>query len=525
MVSLRRMNNIKGVLRIMLGFAIASAVLGFEIIGFKEGQAAENTTARTVSFREVSSTELGFRIKVPGTTKVDSSLAPAFVRISDKELDIKLSREVSPYKDIHGYFNTYLYKYIMDPRYREANGIKLIADGYRSINGIRTRIVSFSRSSVAYTHALYITGEKQFYSCFIRSGCSEKQADMIKQIISSFRTTEAKGEPSFDLALKPELPDWNEETRDFYNKLANSKDIKWGIFYPNSLTKGFSRIEEIEKQLGYSFPLTLHYIYLGHEFPAKGMLEAYKQGKTVELTMQVMWNVIPGNTDSEKRNVNFDVIDGLYDNYLRSFARSAKDFGHPFIFRLNNEMNSTWVRYSGIALLCDPDVFIGVWRHIYDIFQEEGVSNAIWVFNPNDVDFPPMNWNSHISYYPGNKYVQMIGLTGYNTGTYYKELTQENWRSFTQIYDPLNEKYSKVYGRFPWMITEFACSSIGGDKEQWIREMFDNIHKYNNIKAALWWSYADFDYSKGKENAVAARRYWLDEKQEYLKAFRDGLGY
>lgn len=455
---------------------------------------------------------------------VDSSLAPAFIRISGDDLDIKLSREVSPYKDIHGYFNTYLYKYIMDPQYREANGIKLVADGYRSINGIRTRIVSFSRNTDVYTHALYITGEKEFYSCFIRGGCSGKQADIIKQIISSFRTTEAKGEPSFNLALKPELPEWSEETRDLYNKLVNSKDIKWGIFYPNSLTKGFARIEEIEKELGYSFPLTLHYIYLGHEFPAKGMQEAYKQGKTVELTMQVMWNVIPGNTDSEMRNVNFDVIDGLYDDYLRSFARAAKDFGHPFIFRLNNEMNSTWVRYSGIALLCDPDVFIGVWRHIYDIFQEEGVGNTIWVFNPNDVDFPPMNWNSHISYYPGNKYVQMIGLTGYNTGTYYKELTQENWRRFTQIYDPLNERYSKVYGSFPWMITEFACSSIGGDKEQWIRDMFDNIHKYRNIKAAIWWSYADYDYSKGKENAVAARRYWLDEKPEYLNAFREGLG-
>jgi len=526
------MNNIRGVVRSILTFTIALFILNFESIGFgygekntgvKLGQTAENVAAMAASFREVSSAELGFRMKVPGTMMVDDSLMPAFIRISDKDMDIKVSREVSPYEDIHGYFNTYLYKYIMDPQYREANSIDLIADGYRSINGMRTRVVSFSRRASIYTHALYLTGGKEFYSCFIRSGRSEKQADMVRQIISSFKKTEAKGEPRFNIALKPELPDWNEETRAFYSKLVSSKDIKWGIFYPNSLTKDFSRIEQMEKELGHSFPITLHYIYLGSGFPRKGMEEAYKRGKIVELTMQVMWNVTPGNSDPEKKNVNFDVIDGLYDEHLRSFAREAKAFGHPFIFRLNNEMNSTWVRYSGIALLCDPDVFIRVWRHIYDIFQEEGVRNAIWVFNPNDVDFPPLNWNSHISYYPGNRYVQMIGLTGYNTGTYYKELTQENWRSFTQIYDPLNEKYSEVYGSFPWMITEFACSSIGGDKEQWIRDMFDNIHKYRNIKAALWWSYVDYDYSKGKENAVAARRYWLDEKPEYLKAFREGL--
>lgn len=529
----------------MFVFVVTAAVMGFDCISFefgngsrdiqesREGEwAAVGKTAYVddIGFREVICPELGFRIEVPGNMAVDGSLMPAFIRISGPDMDIKLSRESSPYKDIDGYFNVYLYKYLLDDGYREANNIELLTDGYRGINGVRTRILSFSRRPApaggrqnTYTHGLFITGEKEFYSCFIRSGSSGEQAEIIRQVLGSFRKIEAEGGPEFDIAFKPELPGWNEETRAFYDELAGSRDIKWGIFYPNSLTKGFSRIEEIEKELGYNFPLTLHYIYLGHQFPMEGMAEAYRRGKTVELTMQVMWNVAPGNTDAEKKNINFDVIDGLYDDYLISFAREAKAFGHPFIFRLNNEMNSTWVRYSGIALLCDPDIYIRVWRHIYDIFEKEGVRNAIWVFNPNDVDFPPLNWNSHVSYYPGNGYVHLIGLTGYNTGTYYKELTQENWRSFAQIYEPLNEKYSAIYGKFPWMITEFACSSVGGDKEQWIRDMFDSIHGYSNIKAALWWSYADYDYSKGKENAVAARRYWLDEKPEYLKAFREGL--
>ena len=45
---------------------------------------------------------------------------------------------------------------------------------------------------------------------------------------------------------------------------------------------------------------------------------------------------------------------------------------------------------------------------------------------------------------------------------------------------------------------------------------------YPEIKAAVWWSYADFDYRPGKEG-IPARRYWLDEKDQYLKAFRNGL--
>lgn len=533
------MGNIKSFFSVVLAAVISAGVLGFGCVRFEMEQrsvgeelyaAQEAPYKREEGFKEIKCPELGFQIEVPDMMKVDKSYMPAFIRMSSPDMDIKISVENSPYKDIDSYFNTYLYKYMLDPEYRKANNISLITNEYRDINGIKTRILAFSRKPAAassekqndYMHGLFITGDREFYSCFIRCSSLSKQEEMIQQILKSFKKIERTEEAKFDIALRPELPDWNAETRAFYEELRSLGSIKWGIFYPNSITRDFSRIEAMEKQLGYKFPITLHYIYLGHEFPASGMEKAYERGKIVELTMQVMWNVIPGNTDDEKKNVNFELIDGLYDEYLRTFARDAKAFGHPFIFRLNNEMNSTWVRYSGIALLCDPDIYIKVWRHIYDIFEEEGVSNAIWVFNPNDVDYPPLKWNSHVSYYPGNKYVHMIGLTGYNTGTYYNSLTDEKWRSFTEIYDPLNEKYSRFYGKFPWMITEFSCSSVGGDKEMWIRDMFKNIKKYKNLKAAVWWSYADFDYSKSKKG-TPARRYWLDEKPEYLKAFKEGL--
>ena len=68
------------------------------------------------------------------------------------------------------------------------------------------------------------------------------------------------------------------------------------------------------------------------------------------------------------------------------------------------------------------------------------------------------------------------------------------------------------------MITEFASSSIGGDKAKWITDMFEHIDKYNNIKIAVWFSAADYD-----ENGVAARPYWLDETDETLNAFKQGI--
>jgi len=185
-------------------------------------------------------------------------------------------------------------------------------------------------------------------------------------------------------------------------------------------------------------------------------------------------------------------------------------------------MNSDWVSYGGILNLEDPEIYKEAWRRIYRIFEEEGVRNVIWVFNPNDKNFPPSKWNNYLAYYPGDGYAHMIGVTGYNTGTYYAEENAEKWRGFEEIYDEIQYAYGDFFGEYPWMITEFASSSIGGDKAAWVRKMFSVMDKYKNIKIAVWFSYADFDPREGHEG-TAARPYWIDETEEVTDAFREGL--
>ena len=115
--------------------------------------------------------------------------------------------------------------------------------------------------------------------------------------------------------------------------------------------------------------------------------------------------------------------------------------------------------------------------------------------------------------------MQMIGVTGYNTGTYYAEKYGERWRTFKEIYDGIDSKYLKYFKDFPWIITEFASSSYGGDKAKWITDMFEDLKNHKNIKAAVWFSEADYNL----ENGEVARPYYLNETPETVKAFRDGL--
>lgn len=62
----------------------------------------------------------------------------------------------------------------------------------------------------------------------------------------------------------------------------------------------------------------------------------------------------------------------------------------------------------------------------------------IWVWNPNEKSFPNFCWNYADNYYPGDEYVDIVGLTGYNTGDYYDG---EIWRRFDEIYDPSTHKW------------------------------------------------------------------------------------
>ena len=139
-------------------------------------------------------------------------------------------------------------------------------------------------------------------------------------------------------------------------------------------------------------------------------------------------------------------------------------------------------------------------------------TNAERVWNPNDVSYPSFNWNHALCYYPGNEYVDVIGLTGYNTGTYYSNFG-EHWRSFHEIYDAYYADYCTWFTQ-PMMITEFSCSSIGGDKTAWVREMLDGLQTMPRVKMAVWWDAGDMD-----ADGNIARAYFIDDSEELVELF------
>ncbi len=487
-------------------------------------------TRDQAAFTRVVDFPNGFYVDLPGYVKFEFDLGDGGIRGFADDYEVLLTLEASPYDDTVGYLDEYINKYVGNPEFQKANNITLHRDLLCNMGEHRVRLLSVTRTPAegstvrlnSYTYA-YIMDQsmgKLYHRIMIKA--AEYDPQQVESIIKSLTRIPSVGQMVNTVDTTPVLPKWNEETAAFYEELCNREDVLWGVYNPKLITvEGMApTMGELQKKLGHQFELCMGYTYLMEEPPVKGLQEAYDDGKITELTLQVC-TVDHAGLDSAA-NPNFEVIDGLWDDQIRKYAKAMKEFAHPVLFRVNNEMNTDWCSYSGVVTMQDPDIYRMVHSRIFRIFQEEGVENVIWIFNPQYGNYPPASFNNYMNYYPGNDQIQLLGVTKYNTGDYFNSVFGETWDEFKPSFDGLNALYSKTFPDVPWIITEFASSSYGGDKAQWMREMFTHIGDYKNIKAAVWFNSGDRDFREGMQHIIA-RPYYLDETPETLDVFRRGV--
>lgn len=72
---------------------------------------------------------------------------------------------------------------------------------------------------------------------------------------------------------------------------------------------------------------------------------------------------VPLITWQPHRQTVREIADGVYDDYLRSWARGLRDASGPVYVRRFPEMNGDWVPWNG-----DPEGFAAAWRHLATLF-------------------------------------------------------------------------------------------------------------------------------------------------------------
>lgn len=189
------------------------------------------------------------------------------------------------------------------------------------------------------------------------------------------------------------------------------------------------------------------------------------------------------------------IVNGRFDPYLRRVAAEAAAYRHEFMIRFGEEMNGDWYPWGVGVDGNTPTDFVAAWRHVVRIFRAAGAHNVVWVWSPNILEgsatFKP--------FYPGESWVDWVGLDGYNDGRPWKSPLA----TFGASYDSLSRLTRK-----PLMIAETASTTISTamSKANWIRRLFGWAlpGEMPRVRAVVW-----FDMNRGRadwrlENSPAA---------------------
>ena len=95
--------------------------------------------------------------------------------------------------------------------------------------------------------------------------------------------------------------------------------------------------------------------------------------------------------------------------YITKFATAVRALNVPIAISFGHEMNGNWYPWGTTGTT--PAEFVAAWRLIHGLFTGVGATNVIWIWNPNDI-FPVPQIQLE-PYWPGNAYVNWVGLTGY----------------------------------------------------------------------------------------------------------------
>jgi beta-mannanase len=196
-----------------------------------------------------------------------------------------------------------------------------------------------------------------------------------------------------------------------------------------------------EHALGRPYDLELTYYSWTDPFPDAGEAAMAARG-TTPLMAWYLPDRNPGSASSLSK-----ITSGAYDKRIKAQARAMKAFGHRVFLRLAPEMNGDWYGYSG-----KPSAYVAVWRHVHDVFVRAGATNVTWVWCPN---LTPSNWDA---YYPGAKYVNVVGVDGYSNTAY-------DWETFKQMFGGFFAHFAAFAPGKPQLVVETATDSGAGGPE------------------------------------------------------------
>jgi hypothetical protein len=257
-----------------------------------------------------------------------------------------------------------------------------------------------------------------------------------------------------------------------------------GIYPSGNLQTKVSQIQAIDTWSGKHHSIAATFVDL--EFPnpdynvPADLDAAWNAGYTPYVNLLVGYNSSPTRTASY---VASGAIDTAIHAWAHAFALWADGGNKQAFLAPFPEMNGDWIPYG-----LDPDGYKQALARIQSIFAAEGVpdSSVSWVFAPNGWSDP--GDPGFEAYFPGQRNVDVVGISAYNTGTDPTCNSWPVWEGPSEVFTPYLDRLRAMAPMLPIFIAQTASASSGGDKSQWLIDSYAYLASYPGVRAILYYN-------------------------------------
>ncbi len=201
------------------------------------------------------------------------------------------------------------------------------------------------------------------------------------------------------------------------------------------------------------------------KFPANNVQIISNAGKIPFIRLMPRTNFDEGGPDPNYTMQK--IIDGVFDADLEQWAKDAADTGIPLLAEFGTEVNGNWFPWNGeyngageTSEYGNPDLpdgaerFQDAYRHIIDICHAQGAENITWFFHVDAYSEPDIDWNKIENYYPGDDYIDWLGVSIYGP-----QEPDAEYQEFSEIMDDIYPDLANLSDK-PIAVLEFAVTEL-----------------------------------------------------------------
>jgi beta-mannanase len=197
------------------------------------------------------------------------------------------------------------------------------------------------------------------------------------------------------------------------------------------------------------------------------------------ITPIITWEPFDPTNPTDPAYAPSAIADGSWDADITQSAQVAAQTGTAFLINFGPETNGSWEPWGPGQLGNTPAEYVAADQHVVDLSRAAGATNVGWIWDPNTV------WNArsiYSTYFPGDGYVDWVGMDGDNWGT----VTSDGWLTPTQIFGRSDAGLAALSTK-PIIIEETASTELGGSKADWIDRLAQTIpDQFPAVRALVW---------------------------------------